>query len=181
VTDLDRTTVILSIQPVYVERIFDGRKTIEFRRKPIPKGATQALIWQTAEKDSPGGIVGRVRLMGHSTLPARLWDSARGKGIGASALAEYAGGYEADVTGYYLEEPQKLDRKYTLGYASGPQHFRYAPTNWRSSLPFPWPGDAPSIFDSSCAPGGMVCSACGTPVESQPCQEHQPRAWEAID
>lgn len=25
--------------------------------------------------------------------------------------------------------------------------------------------------------GGYVCSACGVPVESEPCQEHQPAAY----
>jgi hypothetical protein len=37
--------------------------------------------------------------------------------------------------------------------------------------------EAPDRFDPSIPPGGFVCSVCGTPVESEPCQEHQPVAW----
>ena len=32
---------------------------------------------------------------------------------------------------------------------------------------------APDIWDASVAPGGFVCSACGMPTESEPCNEHQ--------
>lgn len=28
--------------------------------------------------------------------------------------------------------------------------------------------------------GGWVCSECGTPTESEPCQEHQPAAYAAM-
>jgi hypothetical protein len=38
-------------------------------------------------------------------------------------------------------------------------------------------GDAPTVWDSSVAPGGLMCAPCGTPVESEPCREHQPRAY----
>ncbi|HWO64592.1 MAG TPA: PD-(D/E)XK nuclease-like domain-containing protein [Umezawaea sp.] len=37
--------------------------------------------------------------------------------------------------------------------------------------------EAPDRFDPSIPPGGFVCSVCGTPVESEPCREHQPVAW----
>lgn len=29
--------------------------------------------------------------------------------------------------------------------------------------------------------GGMVCSECGMPTESEPCEEHQPKAWAAME
>lgn len=29
--------------------------------------------------------------------------------------------------------------------------------------------------------GGYVCSACGTPTESEPCKDHQPAAYAAMD
>lgn len=37
-------------------------------------------------------------------------------------------------------------------------------------------GDAPSVWDDAIPPGGYVCGTCGTPVESEPCSEHQPYA-----
>jgi hypothetical protein len=38
-------------------------------------------------------------------------------------------------------------------------------------------------WDDSVAPGGMVCTVCGAPVESEPCWEHdwQARAEHAED
>lgn len=44
-----------------------------------------------------------------------------------------------------------------------------------------WAGDAPSVWDPTVPPGGHVCGACGMPVESVPCEEHQPGAWAAVD
>lgn len=37
-------------------------------------------------------------------------------------------------------------------------------------------GDAPNEWNATDPPGGMVCSACQMPVESEPCPDHQPRA-----
>lgn len=37
-------------------------------------------------------------------------------------------------------------------------------------------GDAPSVWTDDIPPGGYVCGACGMPVESEPCAEHQPYA-----
>lgn len=34
--------------------------------------------------------------------------------------------------------------------------------------------DAPSVWDASVPPGGMVCAVCGMPTETVPCPEHQP-------
>lgn len=40
--------------------------------------------------------------------------------------------------------------------------------------------DAPDEWIIAFGIGGFVCSACGTPVESEPCAEHQPAAYAAI-
>lgn len=37
--------------------------------------------------------------------------------------------------------------------------------------------DVPHIWDGTIPPGGYVCSICGTPVESEPCQQHQGAAY----
>lgn len=41
--------------------------------------------------------------------------------------------------------------------------------------------DAPDRWDVSVPPGGYVCSVCGTPVESEPCPDHQPRAYAGMN
>lgn len=46
--------------------------------------------------------------------------------------------------------------------------------------PAPQPADAPDVWSDAWPPGGWVCETCGTPTESEPCQAHQPAAWEAM-
>jgi hypothetical protein len=33
--------------------------------------------------------------------------------------------------------------------------------------------NAPNVWDGTLPPGGFVCGACGQPVESEPCEQHQ--------
>jgi hypothetical protein len=40
--------------------------------------------------------------------------------------------------------------------------------------------DAQDRWDNDVPPGGNVCAVCGTPTETEPCREHQPQAWEAM-
>lgn len=58
------------------------------------------------------------------------------------------------------------------------------PTNlnpWRiaGAEPTPEP-DAPDVWSAEWPPGGYVCKVCGTPTESEPCQDHQPHAYAAM-
>jgi hypothetical protein len=41
--------------------------------------------------------------------------------------------------------------------------------------------DARNVWDPAVPPGGFVCSVCGWPTESEPCQEHQPIAYAEVD
>ncbi len=41
--------------------------------------------------------------------------------------------------------------------------------------------DAPCKWVVIANMGGYVCGTCGTPTESEPCPEHQPRAYARID
>lgn len=36
------------------------------------------------------------------------------------------------------------------------------------------------VWSDETPPGGMVCSICGQPVESEPCPDHAPRYDEAV-
>ncbi|WP_104087272.1 hypothetical protein [Arthrobacter sp. GMC3] len=40
--------------------------------------------------------------------------------------------------------------------------------------------DALDEWSAACPPGGFVCSECGMPTESEPCEEHQKNAWKAM-
>ncbi|QGJ96528.1 hypothetical protein SEA_BEATUSCOMEDENTI_89 [Arthrobacter phage BeatusComedenti] len=37
--------------------------------------------------------------------------------------------------------------------------------------------DVPHVWDGTHPPGGYVCSICGTPTESEPCEKHQGAAF----
>lgn len=41
--------------------------------------------------------------------------------------------------------------------------------------------DAPDQYVLDGSLGGVVCSICETPTESEPCRDHQPIAWQAIN
>jgi hypothetical protein len=57
-----------------------------------------------------------------------------------------------------------------------------AVTEWHQSLynGTVYGGDCPSIWDASIPPGGQICSVCGTPTESEPCEKHQPLQFARI-
>jgi predicted transcriptional regulator len=131
----DRTTAVLSIRPVYVDRILDGSKTIEFRRRPLPVEVEQMLIWKTGPD---GGVVARVAIEGHATLTAEAWATARGRGTETVDLAAYAGGWDAPVTGIYLGKVDRFQQANRLGFPGGPQSWRYAPADWRTVLEVAW-------------------------------------------
>lgn len=40
--------------------------------------------------------------------------------------------------------------------------------------------DAPEEWVVFNGMGGYICSVCGTPVESEPCEEHQPHAYRSV-
>jgi hypothetical protein len=42
-------------------------------------------------------------------------------------------------------------------------------------------GDAPRLWVVVDAVGGSVCGVCREPVESEPCQAHQPAAWARME
>ena len=53
---------------------------------------------------------------------------------------------------------------------------------WRPATPpAPPTPDAADVWDGTIPPGGYVCSTCGMPTESEPCQDHQPTAYGAME
>jgi hypothetical protein len=49
-------------------------------------------------------------------------------------------------------------------------------TSWELPPVYTGAEDAPDVWAADVAPGGYVCGVCRTPVESEPCPTHQPRA-----
>lgn len=86
-----RRVALLSIRPEYARAIFDGQKTVEFRRAPIASDVDTVLVYATLPV---GHIVGwfTVRRVREST-PSALWRRFSSvAGIGRSAYFEYFDG-----------------------------------------------------------------------------------------
>jgi hypothetical protein len=139
---VDRSTVVLSIRPPFADRILDGTKGVEFRRRPLPPQADTALLWSTG-KD--GGIVATITLGRQMRMPAHAWmratrtvrRSTLQPGIDPDALYAYAGGPEAPIWGIGVLGVQRLPRTYPgtdLGFTRAPQSWRYAPPGWQHVL-----------------------------------------------
>lgn len=138
--ELDRTTVLLSIRPVYVDRILRGEKTVELRRRSLPLGVRQVIMWRTG-KD--GGLVGHwtiPSLFGVVTQAAEDWACALGVGIDRDALVAYAGGLREVLDG--IAVGRLVAYPTTVSAAAlhpsltrPPQSWRYAPAGWRDVLP----------------------------------------------
>lgn len=140
---VDRTTAVLSIHPQYVDRILDGTKTIEYRKRPLPSMVKTVLIWRTGRD---GGVVGKftiVRQVDGIVNDFLIQDfggsmrTIKGSGIEAAALYDYAG-HKGRLVGIYLSDVTSVARTERFGWSSGPQSFRFAPADWRTAIEVPW-------------------------------------------
>jgi predicted transcriptional regulator len=143
VTSLDRSTVVLSIRPRYADRILSGTKTIEFRRRPLPKHVQSVLIWRSGPG---GGIVARFTIgqqlyCGVDEFIRELDDGSdwtcEATGIAPDELIAYAGGPLHPIWAISISGLIRFPRTYTgreLGIGRAPQSWRYAHTDWRAVL-----------------------------------------------
>jgi predicted transcriptional regulator len=143
--NVDRTAVLMSIRPIYADRILDGTKTIEFRRKPLPESVKTVLMWRTGLPDG-NGIVGKFTVAWVECASVLSWTNVYSPvvlGISQLGLAEYAGGMHAQVWGIQTADVTSaqgvVDPK-TLHPAlhRAPQSWRYAPEGWETRLEVPW-------------------------------------------
>lgn len=150
--DLDRSTVLLAIRPVYCDRIFEGVKRTEFRRRALPANVERAILWRTGPG---GGLAGSVDILvqSHAKVKWYIHDWPSGErethpaaGVSAADLIAYAGGEDASVWALLV----KPTYRYPLAVAGTalhpsltrpPQSWRYAPAGWRDVLPEPDGGD----------------------------------------
>jgi hypothetical protein len=145
--NVDRTTILLSIRPIYADRILDGTKTIEFRRKPLPESVKTALIWKTGKG---GGIVGKFTVHHQRADTARWFTGdppydhmSPACGVTADDLIRYAGYPQALIWGIAVADVTSaqgvLDPKSLHPALHRPaQSWRYAPEGWETNLEVPW-------------------------------------------
>ena len=67
--------LLMPIHPEYVERIFDGTKRFEFRRRLAGKPVPRIIVYATAPVSA---VVGEVELLGMlSAPPDELWEQTK--------------------------------------------------------------------------------------------------------
>lgn len=119
-------SIVLSIKPEYVERIFAGSKKYEFRKRLATKSIDKILIYSTAPIMK---VVGEFLILGTiSASPAALWErTKKHAGISRDKYREYYRGCKVayayrigQVTRY--ESAKELSE---LNIGGPPQSFVY--------------------------------------------------------
>ena len=123
-------TILLSIKPEYVERIFNGSKKYEFRKHLPQQKVDKIIVYST---DPVQRIVGEVEVLGTlSMIPSPLWEFTK-KFAGISRV-KYRAYFEGCAIAYafQLGLTKKYDIPKTLvemGIKSAPQSFIYLNTD----------------------------------------------------
>lgn len=119
-------TILLSIKPEYVERIFSGIKKYEFRKHLPQEKVDKIVVYST---DPVQRVVGEVEVIGTLSMrPSPLWETTKtAAGISRAKYREYFKGY-ATAYAFQLGQVQVYDTPKTLdemGIKSAPQSFVY--------------------------------------------------------
>lgn len=119
-------TILLSIKPEYVERIFNGSKKFEFRKHLPQKKVDRIIVYST---DPVQRVVGEVDVLGTLEMkPSPLWETTKtAAGISRAKYRMYFNGCII-AHAFQLGQTQKYDVPKTLeeiGVKSAPQSFVY--------------------------------------------------------
>lgn len=129
------STILLSIKPEYVKKIFDGTKKYEFRKHLAQKNISKIIVYSTFPEMK---IVGEVQVK--STLSMAkipLWELTKKEaGICRSKYLKYFENCDL-AHAYVLGDTKKYDIPKTLeeyGIAQAPQSFIYLKITWFSTF-----------------------------------------------
>jgi predicted transcriptional regulator len=122
-----KSTILLSIKPVYAESILSGKKTVEFRKANFPRRVGTVVLYATSPIKR---IVGVVKVRQVVVLgPAGAWRRYRKRGaIGKAAFDAYYTGAKRAVCleiGKVCRLAGPVDPKKVLRGFRAPQSFRY--------------------------------------------------------
>lgn len=100
-------SILLSIKPEYVKRIFGGSKQFEFRKRLADKIVQRIYIYETAPTMQ---VVGEAQILGVlSDAPTALWEKTKEKaGISRDKFREYFKGCKTAYA-YKLGEVTKYE------------------------------------------------------------------------
>ena len=107
------STILISINPEYVERIFNGTKKYEYRRRLANKGVNKMIVYCTAPVKA---VVGEVTVVGTmSDTPEKLWEQTKDfAGISKEKYFEYFSDKEK-ANCYVLGDCVKYDQLKKIG------------------------------------------------------------------
>lgn len=117
----------MSIHPEYAERLLDGSKRVEFRKRPLAADVTTVLIYATMPV---GQLVGAFEIDGYDiSSPSAVWERHKSHaGISRSNFRRYFSGRRRAV-GILVRDARRLDRPLPLSELDDtlrpPQSFRY--------------------------------------------------------
>lgn len=122
-------TILLSIKPEYVERIFNGSKKYEFRKHLPQQKVDKIIVYST---DPVQRIVGEVEVLGALSMkPSPLWELTKNfAGISRAKYRAYFKGCSAAYA-FQLGQIQIYESQKTLqdlGIKNAPQSFVYINT-----------------------------------------------------
>jgi len=125
----DERVILMSIHPRFASAIMEGRKDVEFRRRPIPASVAVVVVYATKPI---GKIVGWFRTNGVTVAPpAQLWDSFGSRG--AIDKVAYDGYFRGSPRGaaIHIDGVRRLYRPKAIRSLGAsmtvPQSFNYLP------------------------------------------------------
>lgn len=118
---------LMSIHPEFAEAILSGRKTVEFRKRPIGEDVTHVIVYATAPT---AAVVGAFTVAGQATDdPRNLWRAySEVAGISQDRFFAYFAGRPTGTgihVGQVLISRSPLGLSEGLGVARPPQSYQY--------------------------------------------------------
>lgn len=119
-------TILLSIKPEYANRIFDGQKQYEYRKRIPKKEVSKIVVYSSAPEQA---VIGEIEVIKTLKMkPSPLWNSTKANaGISRSKYRKYFSGCTmayAFVIGSFEKYPtSKSLADYNI--QSAPQSFVY--------------------------------------------------------
>ena len=119
-------TILLSIKPEYANRIFDGQKQYEYRKRTPKKEVSKIVVYSSAPEQA---VIGEIKVIKTLKMkPTPLWNSTKANaGISRSKYRKYFSGCTmayAFVIGSFEKYPTSKSLA-DFNIQSAPQSFVY--------------------------------------------------------
>lgn len=119
-------TILLSIKPEYANKIFDGQKRYEYRKRIPKKEVSKIIVYSSAPEQA---VIGEIKVIKTLKMkPTLLWNSTKANaGISRSKYRKYFSGCTtayAFVIGSFEKYPASKSLA-DLNIRSAPQSFVY--------------------------------------------------------